>query len=98
VGSRTVQTLSGCGARVVAVLELGSWEHWAFDVTVTLVVWLCAVRFRWGARLGAVLSEVRVCLIGWLLFATFWGSTRREWWVGSLKVRARHSSIYFLCG
>ncbi len=30
-------------------------------------LWLSVVRFLWGARLGTILSEVRVCSTGWLL-------------------------------
>ena len=46
----------------------------------------CAVHFWWGHCLGAVLSEVRVCLIGWLsACTTFWGSTYHVQWVCGWK-------------
>ena len=62
-------------------------------------LWLSVVRFRWGARLGTILSKVRVCSTGWLLVCATFCSTRcASWVVGLRSVRARRLSVHVLFG
>jgi hypothetical protein len=62
-------------------------------------LWLSVVRFLWGARLGAILSKVRVCSTGWLLVCATFCSTRcASWVVGLRSVRARRLSAHFSFG